>query len=703
MKRRVCIVSTAVAAATVMLLWPPSVRTQAMPSFEASAFTIAPGSSGDVRVWDSELTRMERNGALRLVRERDDTVLSGRRHQRFAQYIGEVPIVGAQITRQTDGGGLPISILGTLYRNIDLDPTPRLNADAARRVMLTQPRAQAVLGQPRLVVLPLDLSPSNPTGSGLRLAYRVVTKFPDDILVSFVDARSGEILLQFTDLQRQAAVGTGIGVLADVKKISTEQTPSGFRASDELRPPAILTFDLKGDFARVNQILAGMVTPGTADLAVDPDNDWVDFAVVDAHVYAGWTYDYYYKRFGRRGLDNNDLPIRNIVHPVNRGAFSVPFFFEFPEYWVNAFWSQELRLMLYGEGLPPDVTLGGQQWNFLSGSLDVVAHELTHGVTQFSSDLIYLGESGALNEAFSDMMATGAEFFFAPVRGRTGDYLIGADVITPGGIRSLSNPATFGDPDHYSIRFLDSDDGFGVHINSGIPNHAFYLAIEGGTNRTSGLSVQGVGGANREQIERVFYRAFTLMLPASANFFLARQATIQSARDLFGANSAAERAVTQAWDAVGVQTQAARIGFLFAPEPPVPPAPAGVCTLPSPNFLFEVAAPEIAGVGFNVTSSTIRFYNAAGALSTTAAFNFAQVFSACGPGSNRIPPAGFPCAALCVSFGGAGGGFVDFTVAGVDDLGNQASFTSPRLRFGTAASASDASAVTAQPSWMSRK
>jgi bacillolysin len=701
MKRIVCGVALAVATIAA-LAWPPAVSTQAVPSFEAHAFTVAPATVSDVRVWDAELTRMERSGALRLVRARDDTVLAGRRHERFAQYIGDVPIFGAEVTRQTENG-LPVSILGALYRGGDTGTTPRLTAEAARRVMLAQPRAETVLGQPQLVILPLDLIPSRPLGSGLRLAYRVVTTFPDDILVSLVDAVNGDILLQFTDLQRQAAVGTGIGVLADLKKISTEQTASGFRTSDELRPPAILTYDLKGDVARVIAILNGRATLGVADLATDADNEWVDFAVVDAHVYAGWTYDYYFKRFGRRGLDNNDLPIRGIVHPVNRAEFSESFFNAFPSLWTGAFWLPELRMMVYGEGLPPSVTLGEQQWNFTSGSLEIVAHELTHGVTQFSSNLIYLGESGALNEAFSDIMATGAEFFFAEVRGRPGDYLVGADVVTPGGIRSLSDPPVFGDPDHYANRWLDSGDGFGVHINSGIPNHAFYLAIEGGTNRTSGLSVQGVGAANREQIERVFYRAFTSMLPASANFFMARQATIQSARDLFGAGSAAERAVTQAWDAVGVQSQAARIGFLFFPDPPVPPAPAGVCSplLPAPTFAFEVGAAEIAGVGFNVTSSAARFYNEAGALTSTQAFNFAQLFNACGPGSNRIPPAGLPCAELCVSFGGAPGGFVDFSLSGVDDLGNQATFTSPRLRFGTAAT--DAPAVTGQPALISRK
>ena len=83
-------------------------------------------------------------------------------------------------------------------------------------------------------------------------------------------------------------------------------------------------------------------------------------------------------------------------------------------------------------------------------------------------------------------------------------------------------------------------------------SHAFYLAIEGGRNRTSGLAVTGVGPANREQVERVFFRAFTQMLPSNASFRTARAATIQSARDLYGAGSAVETAVAQAWTAVGV-------------------------------------------------------------------------------------------------------------------------------------------------------
>ena len=106
-------------------------------------------------------------------------------------------------------------------------------------------------------------------------------------------------------------------------------------------------------------------------------------------------------------------------------------------------------------------------------------------------------------------------------------YLIGDDA-TAGGVRSLSNPAVHGDPDYYGGMAADS----AVHSNSTIASHAFYLAIEGGTHRTSGLVVEGVGASNRDQIERAFYRAFVYMLPSAATFETAREATIQSAHDL---------------------------------------------------------------------------------------------------------------------------------------------------------------------------
>jgi len=99
---------------------------------------------------------------------------------------------------------------------------------------------------------------------------------------------------------------------------------------------------------------------------------------------------------------------------------------------------------------------------------------------------------------------------------------------------------------------VGTDDWGGVHTNCTIATHAFYLAIEGGTNRTSGLAVQGVGSANRERIEKAFYRGFSFMIPSGATFSQARAATIQAAHELYGAGSAAVTAITQAWTAVGV-------------------------------------------------------------------------------------------------------------------------------------------------------
>ncbi len=348
-------------------------------------------------------------------------------------------------------------------------------------------------------------------------------------------------------------MGLGKGVLGDRKKVSARSSGGAFVADDKLRPPTIATYDYKGDLEHLFA-LERVEDLSPQDLARDADNDWTDGANVDAHVYAGYTYDYYYKRFGRRGLDDANIAISSITHPVSRDdLLSQPLDIIF-DFYLNAFYVGD-GLMLYGEGLPSGYTFDGQYWDYLAGGLDVVAHELTHGVTDYSSALIYQGESGALNEAFSDIMATGVEFFFqtpgdGPLKA---DYLAGEDVIRPGGVRSLQNPVSHGNPDHYSERFQGQEDNGGVHINSGIPAHAFYLAIEGGTHRLSKVTVQGVGASNRDQIEKVFYRAFTFLLPPSADFRMARVATIQAARELQGAGSAAERAVTQAWTAVGVE------------------------------------------------------------------------------------------------------------------------------------------------------
>jgi thermolysin len=491
---------------------------------------------------------MSRDVDLSLLQGSEDTLMAGRSHERFDQYYKGVRVFGADVARQMDGA-VPVSVFGQLYSSIDLDPTPALSADeATASVERAGPPGLAVDQSAELVVLPLD-------AGAYALAYRLRVTTDTDRIVYFVDARSGRIILQYSDLQRQAAIGSGQGVFGDTKKISARASGGRFVAEDLARPPDIATFDMKGNVTRTMNFLNGIIGLGLNDFASSSTNTWTDGPDVDGHVYAGYTYDYYYKRFGRHGLDNNDLPLTVLIHPARRADLTTASSDVVGLFYLNAFYAGN-GVVVYGEGLPPGFTSAPfhQTVDFFSGGLDIVAHELSHGVTEFSSGLVYMNESGALNEAFSDFMGVSVKFFFRPAGNglMQANYELGSDVLRPGGIRSFDNPGVFGDPDHYSNRFVGDADNGGVHTNCTIIDHAFYLAIEGGTNRTSGLSVQGVGAANRDQIEKIFYRGFTFFLSSNANFSMARAATIQAARDLYGSVSAPERAVIQAWTAVGV-------------------------------------------------------------------------------------------------------------------------------------------------------
>ena len=511
---------------------------------------LAARSLPELRSHDDRIRGMLRRGELRLRQVLADKLIPGRTIERTDQMHRGVRVFGADVSRQV-AGGQTVSVFGTLYDGIDIDTTAKLEEPEARARI--EARTGQSLGPTRegeLVVLPLD------TG-GFALTWRLRIALPDDIREYFVDAATGAVVFEYSDLQTQNVVGRSTGVLQDSKKISVQTGFGTFVAQDGLRPPAIRTYDMQGNPFRVFDVLNGRVNLTPNDLGADSDNVWTDGATVDAHVYAGWTYDYYFHRYGRRGLNDANLAMRSMVHPVRRAEFNT-YFSTFPTLFSNAFYAGA-GYTVYGVGLPTGVTQAGRSWDFVSGALDIVAHELTHGVTDFTSNLIYMDESGALNEAFSDIMATGVEFFYQPAGDGLlrADYLCGEDVVRgvtnpTNGIRSLANPSAYGHPDHYSIRFLGVNDNGGVHINSSIANHAFYLAVEGGTHRLSGIAVEGVGSANREQIERVFYRAFTQLMTASSNFTVARAATIQAARDLYGAGSAAERAVSQAWTAVGV-------------------------------------------------------------------------------------------------------------------------------------------------------
>lgn len=311
-------------------------------------------------------------------------------------------------------------------------------------------------------------------------------------------------------------VGTGTGVLGDTKSINTTLSGSTYYLQDNTRGAQIFTYDAKNR----------STLPGT--LWADTDNVFnakYDAAAVDAHYYAGVTYDYYKNTFNRNSLNDAGAPLKSTVH--------------YGSNYNNAFWNGSQ--MVYGDG-------DGVTFTSLSGGIDVVGHELTHAVTENSSNLIYQNESGALNEAVSDIFGTLVEYY----DNRNPDWEIGEDIYTPSkagdALRSMSDPTKYGDPDHYSKRYTGSSDNGGVHTNSGIINKAAYLLANGGTH--SGVTVNGIG---KDKLGAIYYRANTQYFTESTTFSQARAGLVQAAADLYGANSAEATAVKQSYDAVGVK------------------------------------------------------------------------------------------------------------------------------------------------------
>lgn len=536
-------IAAAILAAACLLV---TARAQSPIRVRTLPLSAASVDAGALRRVDDAIASRLRDGRLRLTSRRFDSLIDGVEHHRLQQVHQGVPVWASEVALQVRGS-VPVSAFGGVFENLDdLGTAPALSAGAARAIVA---RAAGVeLGPFLSVMLVVHVD----EGGVPRLAYtmRATTRS----LVTyryFVDAQTAAVIEARLDTRMQSAVGVGRGVIEDTKKVSALRLGGAFVLADRLRPQETLTYDLGGDLGVLLDVLNGARALTVADLGVDADNTWTDPALVDAHVYAGWTADYMFKRFNRTAVFDQALPITNIVHPVRQADYAalggvVPQFFANAGYFGGG-------ISIFGVGLPPGVaTDSGQGFTFLSGAIDVVAHEVAHGLTEH---LEYRGESGALTETLSDVIGTSVEFFHQRQGGGRGssDYQIGEDVVTSGAIRSMANPpAIDGHPNLFQNRRLDPADNGSVHANAGIGNQAFFLAIEGGPHPATGYVVPGVGPANREQIERIFYRGIAEMLPAGATWSMARAATIQAARDLYGAGSAAATAITEAWSAVGV-------------------------------------------------------------------------------------------------------------------------------------------------------
>jgi Zn-dependent metalloprotease len=477
----------------------------------------------------------------------------GTTQTRYQQKVGNADVFGGQVTVLKNAAGRTTAVIGAYFPDLRPTNAVKVGRAAARGIVVDKVGSRGTFRNHLMV---------NPrTG---RYFYEVQSLRAAQRPVRWVDATSGAVIKAYNGLTE----GSGTGVKGDTKQLDTvKDATSGLfqlKTADDRQE----TYDLQN---------ASVETGGV--LMTDPDDVWnynkgiaspSQAAGVDAHYYAGVVDDFYHDVFARNSLDNKGLKIVSKVHYSSR--------------YCNAFWNGQF--MTYGDG-------DGRTCLPLSGGLDVDGHEMTHGVTEFTSGLIYENESGALNESFSDMMGNTMEFYAAQGgKDPSGspDWLIGEDVIKNrtgnNGFRNMGDPEEFGDPSDYSQLYTGTSDSGGVHTNSGISNHAYYLAVNGGRNAScTANAVHGVllttkscdvtvPALGLSKAEHVFYDGFT-SLPAYANFCDARNATVAAA-----ARTGDDAAIGAAWDAVGVNAGCAGG---TPPPPPCTSDPAATIPFASPH------------------------------------------------------------------------------------------------------------------------
>ncbi|GCB91144.1 M4 family metallopeptidase [Streptomyces noursei] len=270
--------------------------------------------------------------------------------------------------------------------------------------------------------------------------------------------------------------------------------------------------------------------PGTK-VHAESDAPSKDASVNRAHAGLGATFELYLKVYGRKSIDGAGLPLDATVH--------------YGEKYDNAFWDGQR--MVFGDG-------DGTLFKDFTIPVDVIGHELTHGVTQYTANLDYQGQSGALNESVSDVFGSLIKQYALGQSADQADWLIGADLLAPGvhgqALRSMKAPGTAYDdpqlgkdpqPATMAGYVQTSEDNGGVHLNSGIPNHAFYLVAS------------ALGGKAWERAGQIWYDVLTGgHLTKNAQFADFANLTVQAAQTRYGASGSEHEAVVKAWSTVGV-------------------------------------------------------------------------------------------------------------------------------------------------------
>ncbi|MBL4707317.1 MAG: M4 family metallopeptidase, partial [Flavobacteriales bacterium] len=342
----------------------------------------------------------------------------------------------------------------------------------------------------------------------------------------FVNAKSGEIEFHESLIHTGGdSKGQAVTAYSDTQHISTDSLTQVFQLIDSTRGNSIVTLNSMGQ-----RNYSG------ATIFLDSNNFWNNFNgnldqyAGDAHWGTEATYDYFLNVHNRNSIDNMGFSLISFIH--------------YDQNYVNAFWNGQV--MTYGDG---NQTTGPLV------ALDIVGHEITHGLTEFTAGLIYRSESGALNESFSDIFGTAVEF---NARSNRSNWSIGEDI--GGAFRSMSNPKTNGDPDTYDgVNWISQNciptsgnDWCGVHSNSGVQNHWFYLLVNGGMGVNDATDSFNVAGLGMSKAEKIAFRNLTVYLSPSSNYDDARFYAIRSAIDLYGACSPEVESTTNAWYAVGV-------------------------------------------------------------------------------------------------------------------------------------------------------
>ncbi|WP_447040103.1 M4 family metallopeptidase [Streptomyces sp. DSM 118878] len=455
--------------------------------------------------------------------------VDGTTHTRYERTYDGLPVLGGDLVVHTAKSGkvkgvtkateATVKVAGT-----DAGLSKASVAKSAESTAADAKTAKADAGTPRKVIWAAEGKPV--------LAHEtVVTGVQKDGTPSrlhvITDAATGKELYQYQAIEN----GTGNSQYSGKVEIGTKKGASGFELTDDERG-GHSTLDLNHGQG------------GEGKLLTDDDDTWgtgkpddAQTAAVDAAYGAQLTWDYYKSVHGRSGIKGDGKGATSRVH--------------YGDNYVNAFWDDSCFCMTYGDGEGNKAPLT---------SLDVAAHEMTHGVTAATGNMEYSGESGGLNEATSDIFAASVEFN-AKSPEDVGDYLIGEEIDINGDgspLRYMDKPSKDGQSlDNWSEDAGNAD----VHYSSGIANHFFYLLSEGsGAKEINGVAYDSptadgskVEGIGRDKAEKIWFKALTAYFTSTTDYKAAREGTLSAAKDLYGADSAEYKGVDAAWAGVNVK------------------------------------------------------------------------------------------------------------------------------------------------------